>query len=212
MRKYDCINNVLETYIFILVIGLLGTLAYAIVQTQKDEKANKKIELEEKLNDSINNLTIDTMNVCVVNGKRYKLPDGSVSIINDEIYVNGKKYVDGKDFKEKTLNITIEGNVNNIETPSGKVTVNGDAGNVSTTSGDITIKGQVSGGVSTTSGDVEIGGNVGGNIHTVSGDVKCSQVIGEASSVSGDVRQRANVKDILKKHFEPYMPKKSEIC
>lgn len=210
MRKYDCINNVLTTYIVILIMCLLGILIYAIGKAQEED--NKKTELEVKINDSINNLTIDTMNVCVVNGKRYELPDGSVSIINDEIYVNGKKYVDGKDFKEKTLNITIEGNVNNIEIPSGKVTVNGDAGNVSTTSGDITIKGQVSGGVSTTSGDVEIGGNVGGNIHTVSGDIKCSQVIGEANSVSGDVRQRVNVKDILKKHFESYMPKKSEIC
>ena len=149
-----------------------------------------KIKTKKKNNNSIINFKRNGMNVCVVNGKRYELPDGSISIINNEIYVNNKKYVDGNDFKEKTLNITIQGNVGSIESPSGSITVEGNAKTVSSTSGNITIKNGVTGNVSTTSGDVEINGDVSGDVRTMSGDVRCGNIQGEAKSMSGDISSR----------------------
>lgn len=113
------------------------------------------------------------MSVCVVNGKRYDLPDGaSITISNDNIYVNGKQFIEGQGFTERVINITIEGNVNELETGCAKATVNGDCGCVKSGSGDVTIHGNVGGGISTGSGDV-VCGDVAGSIKTGSGDVSC---------------------------------------
>lgn len=150
------------------------------------------------------------MNVCKINGKRYELPDNaSVSVVNGKVYVNGKPFADTESFCEKVINITIRGNVNSVENGSGQITVEGDAKNVKTSSGDIKINGSVSGDVSTASGDVECGA-VGGNVKTMSGDVKCGPVQGTAKSMSGDITQKSGIIDILKKHFDPLISKRSE--
>ena len=51
------------------------------------------------------------MNTAYVNGKKYILPNGSVSVVNNKVYWNGILVEDCDLFKEKTINITIEGNI-----------------------------------------------------------------------------------------------------
>ena len=124
------------------------------------------------------------MNTCVINGKRYDLPENaSVSVNNGKVYVNGKPFVDSKDFKEKTINITIEGNVGSIEATTGSVLVKGNSETIKTGSGNV----------------------------TVNGDVRCNAIYGNANTVSGDVSNRGtNIFNSLKKHFEPLISKRSE--
>lgn len=120
------------------------------------------------------------MNTCYVNGKKYQFPDNaSVCIENGNVKVNGKLFVDGKEFEEKVINITIEGNVEKLESGSADTTINGNCGGIKCGSGDIVIKGDVSGDVSTGSGDVECC-NISGSVRTGSGDVNC-KAIGNAS-------------------------------
>ena len=78
----------------------------------------------------------------------------SISIDNNRIYVDGKLYIDEGQFKEGYVlgNITIQGNVQNINC-SGDVVINGTVnGNIST-SGDVTVRG-------THSGDINCAGDV----------------------------------------------------
>ena len=51
------------------------------------------------------------MNTVCVNGKKYTLPNGSVRVVNNKVYWNGVLVEDCDLLKEKTINITIEGNV-----------------------------------------------------------------------------------------------------
>lgn len=106
-----------------------------------------------------------------INGKSYNVPNGNISIIGEDIYVNGKRFDTGDEaMSAKILNIVINGDVDKVE--GNSVEVSGNAGNVSTVSGDISIRGSVDGNVSSTSGDVEISGSVSGNVSTISGDIK----------------------------------------
>ena len=111
------------------------------------------------------------MNVIVVNGKKYTTNGGSISVINNKVYVDGELLSDCDEFKEKVINITVEGNVE---------------GDISTDVGNITVKGNCTGDVKTTSGDVDCK-DVGGDVKTVSGDVKCKFVSCGVHTVSGDI-------------------------
>ena len=51
------------------------------------------------------------MNTVYVNGKKYILPNGNVSVVNNKVYWNGILVEDCDLFKEKIININIEGNV-----------------------------------------------------------------------------------------------------
>ena len=118
------------------------------------------------------------MGVCVVNGKRYEIPDGcNVSINGNKVMVNGEVVTDCKDIVAKNINIVIEGKVNNVSSTSANIEVKGDVdGNVTTTSGDINVRGNVGKNVTTTSGDVECG-NVGGDVKTISGDIEYKKAL-----------------------------------
>lgn len=111
-----------------------------------------------------------------INGKTYKLPAGSVNVVDGKIYHNGKLVDDFSDAKEPIYNIMISGDNNNISTHSGDITVNGNAGSVATQSGDIEISREVNGDVKTTSGDINIKGNVYGKCSTVSGDINAKRI------------------------------------
>lgn len=110
------------------------------------------------------------MNVVVVNGKKYATNGGSISVIGNKVYCDGELLSDCDEFKEKVINIVVNGNVD---------------GYVKTTSGNIKLQGSV-GEIETTSGDVDIVGNVG-NVKTVSGDVKAKKILGNVKTVSGDI-------------------------
>jgi hypothetical protein len=101
-----------------------------------------------------------------VNGKTYKGND--VYVRNNEIYIDGKM-VD----KATTIQITINGNVGEIDNGTG----------------DITINGNVTGNISNDVGDIKCG-NVGGNVSNDVGDIECCNVEGKASTCVGDVKRK----------------------
>ena len=90
----------------------------------------------------------------------------SISINNGKVYVNGNLR---EDLSEPSIEIKIEGTVNNVHTGSGNVSVTGDVTAISTSSGDVNCK-DVKGRVQTMSGDVTCG-NVDGNVSTMSGNI-----------------------------------------
>ena len=86
----------------------------------------------------------------------------------------GQVIIDGVDVTpdSKIVNITVTGDVRNIEGSFSDIKIEGNVtGEVNTGSGDIEIGGNVGGSVKTGSGDVEIGGSVFGSVRTGSGDI-----------------------------------------
>ena len=126
--------------------------------------------------DSIVSVSGNNGTTVTINGKTYKLPAGSVNVVDSKIYHNGKLVDDFSDTKEPIYNIMISGDNNNISTHSGNITVNGNAGSVTTQSGDIEISRDVNGDVKTTSGDINIKGNVYGRCSAVSGDINARRI------------------------------------
>lgn len=91
----------------------------------------------------------------------------SISMINNKVYINGKL----QETEEKSISITIEGNVESVDVDCcNRVVIKGDCGKVSTTSGDIDAH-NVLGDVKTVSGDVSVKQGISGNVRTVSGDI-----------------------------------------
>lgn len=89
---------------------------------------------------------------------------------------NGRVTVDGKDVTpegpEKTINISIEGNVGSLEVDAcDRIEVNGSVGSVTTAAGDVQC------------------GDVHGSVQTMSGDVRCGDVAGSVGTMSGNVRR-----------------------
>jgi DUF4097 and DUF4098 domain-containing protein YvlB len=115
----------------------------------------------------------------IINGM---VVDGDLSISNGKVFVNGKQITtDGK-----TINILVEGNVENLQIDAcEKIIVNGDVGQVTTMSGDVVLN-ECKGSIKTTSGDVECQGDCQ-SINTVSGDVKVRYAHGSVKTVSGDI-------------------------
>lgn len=97
----------------------------------------------------------------VVNGKRMSI---------SEMIANGYAYEEGGAKNDKTLEITINGNVESIDCEASKIVVNGSCGNVTTNMGDIDVKGDVNGSVRTNMGNIMCG-NVEGNATTNLGNV-----------------------------------------
>lgn len=87
----------------------------------------------------------------------------SISINNG---VNGKLR---EDLNEPSIEIKIEGTVNNVHTGSGNVSVTGDVTAISTSSGDVNCK------------------DVKGRVQTMSGNITCNTIAGNVSTMSGDV-------------------------
>ena len=93
---------------------------------------------------------------------------------NNLIVSNGKIIIDSKDVTpdEKSIIITVNGDIKEISVDNCQsVTVNGNAGQVKTVSGDINITNSVNGDVKNTSGDIKCG-DIIGNVSTISGDIK----------------------------------------
>ena len=108
--------------------------------------------------------------------------DGDLSIRNGKVFVNGKEITT----EGKTINIAIEGNVENLQVDAcDKIIVNGDIGKLRTTSGDVILN-ECKGDIQTTSGDVECHGDCQ-SINTVSGDVRVRHAHGSVETVSGDI-------------------------
>lgn len=113
----------------------------------------------------------------IVNGKKYTLPGGSISVIGNKVYCNGKLVEDCNEIKEKNITIIVNGNVDKVSTDTSNITINGNANNVETDTGDIKVTGDVSGNVSSDTGDIHCG-NIGGNAKTSTGDISHNGIIG----------------------------------
>lgn len=102
-----------------------------------------------------------------INGKNYT--GKSIMIANNNIIIDGKDCT--PDSTE--INLTINGNVNEIHVDvCNKIQIKGDCGNVKTKSGSI-----------------EINGAVKGSVKTMSGNINCADVSGNASTMSGKIKQ-----------------------
>lgn len=117
------------------------------------------------------------MNIVNINGKTYTAPDGiSVSVINGKVYFNGKLQEDFKDYKEKKIEIIIEGNCKEIKCDTGNITVKGNVeGNITADTGNIDVKGDIRGNVTTDCGNIKshhIFGNVSTDIGIINGSNK----------------------------------------
>lgn len=127
------------------------------------------------------------MNIVTVNGKTYNIPNGgSVSVIDNVVYCNGKIITDCNKLEAKEISIVVQGDNNTVSSDLADITVNGNANNVSTKSGDIKINGNTNE-VSTLSGDIEVMGSIHGNCKTVSGDIKAKQVNNNTNRIIADV-------------------------
>ena len=112
------------------------------------------------------------MNKVTINGKTYTAPDGcSVSVINNKVYFNGKLAEDFNDWKEKNIEIKIEGNCKEVKA---------DAGN-------ITVEGNVEGNAFSDAGNITIRGDVKGNASTDCGNIKAHHIFGRASTDCGNI-------------------------
>ena len=134
--------------------------------------------------------TIMNLGSCTINGRVYKNISGVVTIENGRMLVNVKPIEDWNESDEKTINITITGDVDVLEAGCcNTITVKGNANKVRTGSGDVCVEGTVKGCVQTGSGDVRCG-DVEEDVSTGSGDVYCGDVKGRVTSSSGDVCRR----------------------
>lgn len=123
-----------------------------------------------------------------INGKIFY--GNNISMSRNKITIDGVEVTDEDAVNSKTVNITIEGNIESIEADYvTKIEVKGTAGSIQTTSGDIHC-GNVAGDVKSTSGDVDIDGYVNGSIQTMSGNVSCGSVGGSIKTMSGNIKHR----------------------
>lgn len=125
-----------------------------------------------------------------VGGKTYLAPPGgSLSIINDRVYVNGTlvEPVDGPPEKIRgkvEIHVDAGATLSRLELPHADVVVHGNVGSLSA-GGDVQVTdGFVVGSVSA-SGDVELTGDIGGNV-SASGDVTARTIRGVVNA-AGDV-------------------------
>lgn len=108
------------------------------------------------------------MNQIIINGKNYTFLDGAnISIINDSLYIDGKKIDSNNDIYDISI-IVIKGNVGNIDTDK------------SVNCGD--VKGNINAGGSVNCDDIN--GDV-----TAGGSVNCDDV-GGSISACGNIRCR----------------------
>lgn len=132
-------------------------------------------KITEKGKKFLHKLIDKNMGKICINGKTYEFTKGNISVINNEVYCDGKLVSNLNEIPEKEIKISIEGNIE---------------GDLNVSSADIKVTGDVKGSVQTQSGDIEIDGAVGGSISTMSGDVECGKVGGSISTMSGNIKNK----------------------
>lgn len=110
-----------------------------------------------------------------INGKRYNSVaqqvngNQTITIIDGKITINGKLVDTGND---KEIYIHIDGPVDKLRVDScEEISIKGDVGDVNTQSGNVNIIGDVVRNVKTMSGNVDCQ-DVIGNVNTMSGNIK----------------------------------------
>ena len=118
-----------------------------------------------------------------INGKKYTAPDGcSVSVINNKVYFDGKLAEDFNDWKEKNIEIKIQGNCHDVKTGAGNITVEGNVeGDASTDAGNIKVRGDIKGNASTDAGNIS-SHHIFGNANTDCGNINGHNANGKTTS------------------------------
>lgn len=112
------------------------------------------------------------MSTVIINGKIHKF-SGSLSIIGNKYYVNGKEVTDWNDLDKdvKHVEIKIEGDVEKLQVDNcDTIEVSGRVGSIKTHNGNVTAQ-----------------AGVDGNVETHNGNIMCGKVGGDASSYNGNV-------------------------
>jgi hypothetical protein len=126
------------------------------------------------------------MNVVNINGKTYTAPDGvSISVINNKVYFNGKLQEDFNNWKEKNIEIIVEGNCKEVKA---------DAGN-------ITIDGNVEGNVNADVGNISIVGDVRGIVTADCGNISANHIFGNVSTDCGNIGKNSFFSKIIQKYL-----------
>lgn len=108
----------------------------------------------------------------IVNGRRISVSGNSISVINDQVFVDGRRIdVESEVGPAAVYNIVVQGSVGQVSGDFANIEVTENAGSVSTMSGRVEVGGDVQGSVSTMSGRVEVDGSVKGNVSTISGRI-----------------------------------------
>jgi hypothetical protein len=106
------------------------------------------------------------MNKITINGKTITHSGrGSVCISNNKVTIGGVDIKDLDTIEEKTINIVIEGNVENIMTEDAGITV----GTATTKNGNISCH------------------DVSGDVETKNGNIMCGSVQGDATTKNGNI-------------------------
>ena len=118
------------------------------------------------------------MNKVCVNGRTYTAPDGcSVSVINDKVYFNGKLQEDFKDYKERKIEIIIEGNCKEIKCDTGN----------------ITVKVNVESNITADTGNIYVKGDIRGNVTTDCDNIRSHHIFGNASTDIGIINGHKSI-------------------
>ena len=110
-------------------------------------------------------------NTTMINCKVYKNLKGSVSIIGDKVFCEGKLVEPSENSDKEKTTIIINGDIDNIDIESAEeITVNGSVNKVNVSSGNLKISGNVTGNVNNNTGNIKCG-NVNGNVKTSCGNI-----------------------------------------
>ena len=131
------------------------------------------------------------MNTVNINGRKYTAPDGvSISVINNKVYFDGKLAEDFNDWKEKKIEIIVEGNCKVLNADTGNITINGNVeGDVTADAGNIIVKNNIQGNVTSDCGNISahhIFGNVSTDCGNINGSSKDSSFIKNMFNIFGD--------------------------
>ena len=111
------------------------------------------------------------MNKVNINGKTYTAPDGcSVSVINNKVYFNGKLAEDFNDWKEKNIEIKVEGNCKEVKADAGNITVEGNV-----------------------EGDIKCDTIESINTKTDCGNIKAHHIFGNANTDCGNINGASKI-------------------
>lgn len=105
----------------------------------------------------------------VINGKVYENINGTMTITDKGIFVNGQPI---EEYKEPvTIKVVIKSNVDRVDSNCGNVTVEGDAHTVCSQNGSIQVNGNVTNNATTENGAIYVRGSIGGNVTTNNGSI-----------------------------------------
>ena len=118
-----------------------------------------------------NNSVITNINCggsITINGKTYENIQGVMTITDEGVFVDGKPI---EEYKEPfRVEVTINGDVQNISTENAPVNVEGTVNDVNSKNGNITVK-----------------GNILGNAITKNGNITAGSIHGDATTKNGNI-------------------------